>query len=106
MRIFKALFKVVSTRFGLLTVENSIKNPHFIFFVLSSKKDDIRISKGALFKGVSTRFGLRIVEKSVEYPDCIFCSSFPNLRLERMKLLLCYYRLLLSMFLIPLSTDG
>jgi hypothetical protein len=31
MRIFEALFKVVSTRFGLLIVENSIENPHFIF---------------------------------------------------------------------------
>jgi len=32
MRISKeALFKVMSTRFGLRTVENSIENPHFIF---------------------------------------------------------------------------
>jgi hypothetical protein len=31
MRIFEALFKVVSTRFGLRIVENSIENPHFIF---------------------------------------------------------------------------
>jgi hypothetical protein len=27
----EALFKVVSTRFGLRIVENSIENPHFIF---------------------------------------------------------------------------
>jgi hypothetical protein len=32
MRISKeALFKVMSTRFGLRIVENSIENPHFIF---------------------------------------------------------------------------
>jgi hypothetical protein len=31
MRIFEALFKVMSTLFGLRTVENSIENPHFIF---------------------------------------------------------------------------
>jgi hypothetical protein len=31
MRIFEALFKVMSTRFWLRTVENSIENPHFIF---------------------------------------------------------------------------
>ena len=31
MKIFEALFKGVSTRFGLRTVEKSIENPHFIF---------------------------------------------------------------------------
>ncbi len=31
MRIFEALFKGVSTRFGLRIVENSIENPHVIF---------------------------------------------------------------------------
>ena len=36
MRICEALFKVVSTRFGLLIVENSIENPHF-YFVYPSK---------------------------------------------------------------------
>ncbi len=30
-RVFEALFKVVSTRFGLRIVENSIENPYFIF---------------------------------------------------------------------------
>jgi hypothetical protein len=31
MRSFEALFKVVSTQFGLRIVENSIETPHFIF---------------------------------------------------------------------------
>jgi hypothetical protein len=31
MRMFEALFKVVSTRFGLLIVEKSVENPDFIF---------------------------------------------------------------------------
>ncbi len=36
-------------------------------------------------KGVSTRFWLRTIEKYIENPDCIFCSSFPNLRLGEHK---------------------
>jgi hypothetical protein len=31
IRTFEALFKGVSTRFGLRIVENSIENAHFIF---------------------------------------------------------------------------
>jgi len=31
IRIFEALFKGVSTRFGLRTIENSVENPDFIF---------------------------------------------------------------------------
>ena len=31
MRIFEALFKDVSTRFGLLTIEKCFENLHFIF---------------------------------------------------------------------------
>ncbi len=31
IRIFRSIFKVVSTRFGLRIVENSIENAHFIF---------------------------------------------------------------------------
>jgi hypothetical protein len=31
MRIFEALFKGESTRFGPRTIEKSVENPHFIF---------------------------------------------------------------------------
>jgi len=31
MRIFEALFKGESTRFGPRTIENAVENPHFIF---------------------------------------------------------------------------
>jgi hypothetical protein len=50
-------------------------------------KDEIRMFE-ALFKGVSTRFGPRAIEKSVENPDFIFCSSFPNLRLGSINVLI------------------
>jgi hypothetical protein len=50
-------------------------------------KDEIQIFE-ALFKGVSTRFGLRTLEKSVENLDFIFCSSFQNLRLGGIKLVI------------------
>ncbi len=46
-------------------------------------KDEIRTF---LSKDVSTQFGPRTVEKCFENPHFIFCSSFQNLRLGRIKL--------------------
>jgi hypothetical protein len=48
-------------------------------------KEEMRISKEALFKELSTQLGPRTIEKSIENPDCLFCSSFQNLRLGRIK---------------------
>jgi hypothetical protein len=93
---FEALFKGVSTRFGLLIVEKCFPGKRILKLCIPNEdlvrmnKDEIRISKEALFKGVSTLYGLRAIAKSllnsVETPDVIFCSSFPNLRLGRIKI--------------------
>ena len=41
-----------------------------------------------LFYGLSTWFGPRTIEKYLENPPLIFCSSFPNLRLGSIKLVI------------------
>jgi len=61
MRIFEALFKVVSTRFGLRIVENSIENPHFIF---CSSFQNLRLgSINFLVDTFVEMFEMEIVEK-------------------------------------------
>jgi hypothetical protein len=91
--MFEALFKGVSTRFGLRTIEKSVENPDFIF---CSSFQNLRLGSikfqqtfqnafpgfplEALFKGESTRFCLRIVEKCIEH-------TFQNLRLGSIILL-------------------
>ncbi len=72
IRMFEALFKGVSTLFGLRTIETLVEKPDF----------------EALFKDVSTQFGPLTIEKVNRNPDFIFCSSFPNLRLGSINLIL------------------
>jgi hypothetical protein len=85
MRSFEALFKVVSTQFGLRIVENSIETPHFIF---CSSFQNLRLGGvkfgqtfqsafpwEALFKGVSTGFGRPNVEKCFPGKRTLKCLS-------------------------------
>jgi hypothetical protein len=78
IRIFEALFKGVSTRFGLRTIEKCFENPDFLFCHSFQNlrlggvkrrfwKDEPTFQNAftgeALLKGVSTPFGQRTIER-------------------------------------------
>jgi hypothetical protein len=83
MRIFEARFKVVSTLFGLLIVENSLEYPHFIFcssfqnlrlgsiILEGGTKDEMRMFE-ALFNGSFAQLSTHALEKCFGNPHFIF----------------------------------
>ena len=71
MRLFEALFKGVSTRFGLRTIESPFENQELIFCSFFQNLRLGSIIFEALFKVVSTQFGPLSMEKSIENPHFI-----------------------------------
>ncbi len=64
--MFEALFKDVSTRFGLRIVENSIENPHFIF---CSSFQNLRLGSIILLATLATIIMLPSCELDTESTD-------------------------------------
>jgi hypothetical protein len=78
IHIFEALFKGVSTRFGLRIVENSVENPYFIFCssFQNLRLGSIDFRNTCQGKDTITQFGRKLVHGPLKRRSKIRISSF------------------------------